>query len=263
MKKVKEAKMKTKDVIIPLLFLCIFSLYSCAKHSPQMSAEAETTCSNPPFVYSGIDGSMSYNFLEASKDEFRNLINYLPPAASVCFRWITHDSYNPNNAILNQTLPAMELGEKFNPFDRREKIRKAIQRQKLDEAKKEILMKINRIQSPQSNYTDIYGFLVLCSERIKQINGREVYIIISSDLKNNVNKYLQYLNKDSLQSSHIFILAYEHTNPEYRIVWTERFKNWGAKDIRFFAPDEEMPNLFERSFIAGGSLEKNREKREQ
>jgi len=255
--------MKTKNVIITLLFLNIMLLNSCAKQSSLKSEEAKLTLLNPLIVLCGIDGSRSYNYLENSKDKFRKLVNSFQSETSVCIRWITEDSYLPLNAIVTSDLPSVKMESDINVFDKRQKIRYAIQKREFLRAKEEILMKINRAQNPRSDYTDILGFLVLCSERITQFNGREVYIIISSDLKNNVNKYLQYLNKDSLKSSHIFILAYEHTDPGFRIVWTERFKNWGAKDIRFFAPDEEMPNLFERSLIAGGSLEKNREKRER
>lgn len=255
--------MKAKKLILPLFFLNILFLNSCAKESSFKLKDAKLILLNPPVVQCGIDGSRSYNYFEASKDKFRKFIKTLPDETLFCMRWITHDSYLPSNAIVTLNLPSLKIESGINVFDKRQKIKYALQKREFLRVQEEILMKINRAQNPRSDYTDILGFLVLCSERIKQFNGREVYILISSDLKNNVNKYLQYLNKDSLKSAHIFILAYEHTNPEFRIVWTERFKNWGAKEIRYFAPDEEMPNFFERSFIAGGSLEKNHEKREK
>jgi len=234
--------------------LVMYFLNSCSEQHSISLIEDNLSNINPPLVLCGIDGSRSYDYLEASKDKFRNFVNLLPAETSVCIRWITEDSYQPSNAIITLNLPSIKRERDLNVFDKRKKILLALQRKKLQSAKEEILMRINRAQNPSSGYTDILGFLVLCAERISQENGREVYIIISSDLKNNVDKYLRFLKKDSLINSHIYVLAYEHTDPKSRIDWTDQFTKWGAKEIRFFAPDEEMPSLFEARSIKGSNL---------
>jgi len=227
-----------------LFLICVILIFinSCSSEAGNTSA---LSISNPPYSICGIDGSGSYNFHEASKEKIQTLINHLPPGSTISIRWITTDSYLPSNSILTETLPVVDTNQDINVFNKKEKIMKIVERKRLDEARDELISQVNQTQRPKSDHTDIFGFLVVCAERLKVAIDRDFHIVICTDLENNVDKYRKFLNEKSLDGTMIHILAYEHTDPQSRIVWTDHFLSWGAKQVRYYAPDEELPNIFQ------------------
>ncbi len=225
-----------------LFCVILFFINSCS--SSEAGDTSDISKSNPPYSICGIDGSGSYNFHEASKEKIQSLINHLPAGATISIRWITTDSYLPSNSILTETLPTVDTDQDINVFNKKQKILKIVEGKRLQEARDELVSQVNQTQRPKSEYTDIFGFLVVCAERMIGSRDRDFHIVICTDLKNNVDKYHKFINEKSLDGAMVHILAYEHTDPQSRIVWTEQFLSWGAKQVRYYAPDEELPNIF-------------------
>ena len=234
--------MKKLSYCCCLILVALFFTVNCEKAT---HGSEKTKPQKSLLVYIGVDGSGSYNYLDNAKERMKKVIDYLPDGAQVNIRWITENSYLPKNAIESLTLPRIRTKHNENMFKMDAKLAQLKFKKETEQLKNQFLMKILQAPFPNSRHTDILGFLLLCSERINNYRKEcTKYIIMFTDLKNNVQKYRKYLDDSSLKDTHIFILSYEHTDHELKQKWERNLQQWGAFPGYYYGPDEDFPNFF-------------------
>lgn len=203
----------------------------------------------PPVVFIGIDGSGSYDFFDKGKAQVKRLIGFTPPGTHVFIRLITSDSYLDNNFIVTKQVPMDLSNTEENPFDPREKLKKRIYQEKIKKIKNELLTRVLETQYPRSPFTDIYGFILYVQDKVveSKSNGNEIYMIILSDLENNVDKYRNWLEKNSFTGAKVYLCVYQQTTPANRCKWMEIFKELGAAPVKIYGVDQEIPDIFKQN----------------
>ena len=146
-----------------LTVLLAVSLGFCSKDY-ENSLKKETK--KPPVVFIGIDGSGSYNYFEKGKLQIKRIINFIPPGTDLFIRLITSDSYLDDNSIVTKSLPQdpKNSEENPNPFDIMEKAAKDRFIKRIKEVKDELSSRVSNKKYPESDHTDIYGFILYIQE---------------------------------------------------------------------------------------------------
>jgi len=226
--------------------LTVFLLVSLSFCNKDNDKSMKKELPKPSVVFIGIDGSGSYDFFEKGKAQVKRLIGFTSPGTYVFIRLITSDSYLDNNFVVTKQVPMDLSNTEENPFDPKEKVKKRIYQEKIQKAKNELLTRVSNTQYPSSPRTDIYGFLLYVQEKLVEIknNGNDIYMIILSDLENNVNNYKEWLEKNSFTGTKVYLCVYEQTTPANRRKWMELFKELGAASVKIYGVDQEIPNIF-------------------
>jgi hypothetical protein len=219
------------EFLIPIL------VFGCSEKNDEINEFQSPP--KPRMYLIGVDGSGSYEYFTVARKLINTIINRAEPGAIIIARWITSDSYTPKNAIFSARVPNINDNKEMNPFDTRAKAEKLLQQKSILTWKDEIKKQIEETKFPNSNYTDILGFLAIAAEKIHEKTYESAYILLTTDLQNNVNKYEKNLTPKCLEGAIIVVGAYQYEKPEDRKNWQVKFINeWGAKRVIFLAPEE-------------------------
>lgn len=244
-KMLRSPKIQYKSYLI-VLFALFLSL-SCVQ---QKKDDVREVGPHPaPGVFIAIDGSRSFkNHFNQGKMKLKKLVELLPAGTSVIVRWITSDSYRDYNAIITKTLPS-EVEASKNVYDKRQRVARIKAQLELKNGREEIWAAILNAKSPRSWYSDIYGFLLVVAERIGQYRneGRPVYLILLSDMKDNWGSYERYVERNCLSGLKVYLLAFDTLIPELRKRWKSIFTSkLGTENPVFLGLDEEFRDIFSK-----------------
>jgi len=238
-----EATCKTyfkHDYLLWVLFFALMLMISCSEGSVPSKLETKASSSEyvfPALYLMGIDASGSYAYKDEAISVVEIVLSAALPGSLISIRIISEDSYLAKNGILTAKTPSFLRVDRPNPFKQNRE--KAAQlKAKQDKWKQELLNQVASGLHHSALKTDLPGFLLICSERIKDRKPKKAYIVILSDLESNVNKHSKFLQNDSLEGADILVALYDHKKPETKICWTQNFMNWGASRVCFLAPDE-------------------------
>lgn len=239
--------MMKKATYLLAMFLLVFVVFCNQNRGTGLMK----TIKRPAVVFIGIDGSGSYNFFEKGKRQIRRLIQFTPPGSYFFIRLISSDSYGDNNSIVTKQVP-LDLSNDDNPFNLMEKKKKKIFQRQIENAKREILTRVLESEYPGSNYTDIYGFIVYVQEKIKELenDGKDIYMIVLSDLVNNRNQFKDELINNSLAGVNVYLCVYQQTTPSNKIKWRKLFKTLGVPAVKFYGADQDIPDIFQKHEIS-------------
>lgn len=203
----------------------------------------------PAVAFVGIDGSGSYDFFEKGKSQVKRLVKLTPPGTHLFIRLITSDSYLDKNSIVTKQVPMDLSNIAENPFDPKERVRRSIYQNQIKNAKHELLTRVLKTQYPNSRRTDLYGFILYVQEKIVEFknNENEICMIILSDLENNVNKYKEWLEKNSFTGINVYLCVYQQTTPANKRKWIKIFQELGVPAVKIYGADQEIPNIFKQN----------------
>lgn len=210
-------------------------LWSCRPRAGAAPARPE-----PLTLVVALDGTRSYERLDEARRQLGEVLTHVPPGSDVVARWISRDSYAPSNAIVAGSLPEVDATA-ANPFDRRERRRRAAHLEAFAAARTELLRAIERAPSPRAGATDIFGFLAFASEVARRSHGRRVVVAIATDLRNNVHLYDHDVNADTLSSVDVILLAFAAPSPSARAEQERLLLSLGAARVRAISDGERVP----------------------
>ncbi len=219
----------------------LLSLAVCGCESTPTAAAEKPA--KPGLHIIAIDGTRSYNFLDRAKALTCEYIKSAEPGSVIVVRWITADSYQPDNSIITDRLgePRPPEDPSSNPFDPKGRLDLRIFESRLTEARNRIIAAVTSARTPGAGYTDPYGFLLVASERIRLLEpGQAAHIVIASDMRANRFQHERFLRPDSLKGASVRVIAFEQHDPQLRGRWERKFSSWGALSVRFSAPDEPL-----------------------
>ena len=233
--------MKNQVEIIVLIIIAAIGHAGCAKPvEAEPNPVSSTNTCTPALFLIATDGSLSYDFQQMARRNVEPIIREGCQGSVLSFWWISADSYLAQSNIVTTSFdepPPACISD--NVYDRSCDIKRAVYAKRREQWERNLISTIASAVNPNAQRTDIYGFLTVASEKIQQWKGEgPVYIVIFSDLDNNVYKYEKYLTRGALQGAHVIVAVFEHNTPKIRTAWTKHFQDWGVAEVTFIPPDE-------------------------
>jgi len=236
---ITKQNMRHKHYITLLLLSTIFFACGHEVKDDNNTTDKYRWGKKPVICVINIDGTGSYNYLEKAKNTALNIINTLPSQSRIYIRWISENSILDKNNIISAILPGVKTSSS-NPYIS-QKTKDNIDKQKElnNKLKQETIESLISAKSPKANKTDIYGCLAAASERFKNHSDKKAFLILMSDMKDNVGRKF---NNYMLNGVEVLILDFQSDDNSFEAKekWTEELLEKGASNVSFAEIDEQI-----------------------
>jgi hypothetical protein len=184
-----------------------------------------------------IDGTGSYKYISKAKKTAFYKIQCLPAGSKVYVRWITNNSILDDCSLISFIIPKKPTSPR-NPFvNPMEKKKYRINLLKYKQLMTNIAVRIQKAQSPNARYTDIWGALFAASERFQYDSKNQPHLIMLTDMVDNTNRKYKNIN---LKRASVQILDYQVNPKQYerKQCWKKRLTSLGAATVEFAFLDD-------------------------